>query len=544
MVGQEAITRTLRNAIKERRISHAYLFNGPRGTGKTTAAKIFAKAVNCLEPIDGEPCNTCAACQGIMSGEILDIMEIDAASNRGVDEIRDLRDKVNLSPSSLKYKVYIIDEVHMLTTEAFNALLKTLEEPPGHVIFILATTEVHKLPLTIISRCQRFDFHKIALPALVGLLQSVCDRQGIRVSKETLLLIARYSEGGGRDALSVLDQAYSFSGDEITVEDIHLITGTLSGDFLRQFVQQLVDQQRTNVLRLLDEILAAGKDPDQIMKNFIQYLRDILIYQNAPELEEMKSKVALEPEFAQLAHSIDSEWLFSAIEHLSRVQNDMKYSAHPRILFEVALIQLMEQESKATPVAHSNVDDQLIQQIQQLEKRIHALEQRQVTGEGAQTEVRPEEERKRITTSSDLPLAKLKSIYQLANEKYLARIIQLWPEILEGVRIQDVRAAAWLKQGKPVVATEEQILLAFNSAIHRESTDQPANKRTIESTLYDRTNIRFEIVTIMQDQWEEFYQKQQHNENERDETSEDAPLDPIVAEAYSLVGEELVRIKK
>lgn len=551
VVGQEAVTRTLRNAIKERRISHAYLFNGPRGTGKTSAAKIFAKAVNCLNPQDGEPCNECTACVGVQSGEILDIIEIDAASNRGVDEIRDIRDKVHLSPNSLTYKVYIIDEVHMLTTEAFNALLKTLEEPPGHVIFILATTEPHKLPLTIISRCQRFDFHKISPSSLFRLLRNVCDQQGIRISDETLSLIARYSEGGGRDALSVLDQAYSFSGDEITSDDIYLITGTLSSDFLRRMLIAIMENERAEVMSVLDGVLSAGKDPEQVLRNIIHYLRDLLIYQNAPQLEEMQARVALEPEFIQLSESVKSDQLFGAIEHLSKVQADMKYSAHPRIMLEVALIQLLERvfiadtfaQAAVVPQAKS-VDQGMVEHIRTLEKRIADLEKGISAASAAENSSRApvqQEERKRVPTSSDLPLTRLKSIYQQANDKYLERILQLWSSILDGVRLLDVRAAAWLKQGKPVIVSEQQVLLAFNSAIHRESTELPANKKVIEDTLYDRTNIRFEIVTVMLEQWTDFVEK---HKDMKSVNQQEPELEPIIAEAIQLVGEELIQIKK
>lgn len=550
LVGQEAVTRTLRNAIKEKRISHAYLFNGPRGTGKTTAAKIFAKAVNCLNPQDGDPCNECRACISVQQEETMDIIEIDAASNRGIDEIRDLRDKVNLGTSSLTYKVYIIDEVHMLTQEAFNALLKTLEEPPSHVIFIFATTEPHKLPLTIISRCQRFDFHHISLQGLMHLLRSVSDRQGIQVADDTLMHIARFSEGGGRDALSVLDQAYSFAGDAVTMDDIHLITGTLSNDMLQSLIRLLQARDRAKVIALIDETLSSGKDPEQVVRGMIQYARDLLVYQNAPLLEEMQARIALEPEFQQLSEEVEADALFATMEHLSKVQNDMKYSPHPRILLEVVLIQLMENvfDRTAQPpslrTSSPGVPPDVQDVIAKLEERIAALENSIKRGIAAPSEPAskaPEEERKRTSSANDLPLAKLKAIYEQGNDKYLQRISEIWASVLEGVRIADVRASAWLKQGKPVVATEHVILLAFNSLIHRENTEQPDNKKIIEDTLYDRTNIRFEIVTMMHDQWTDFIKRQgARKKDDGNETS----LEPLVAEALQLVGEELVEIKK
>lgn len=547
VIGQEAVTRTLRQAIKEQRISHAYLFNGPRGTGKTSSAKIFAKAVNCLDPVDGEPCNKCSACQSVLNGEALDIMEIDAASNRGVDEIRDIRDKVHLSPNSLRYKVYIIDEVHMLTTEAFNALLKTLEEPPSHVIFILATTEPHKLPLTIISRCQRFDFQKIPQNSLIELMRNVCDQQGITITDEALTLIARYAEGGGRDALSVLDQAYSYSGEHITADAIHLITGTLSNDFLHELMTHIKEHRHKDVIALCHRIFQAGKDPEQVLRSVIQYMRDLLVYQNAPDLDEMQEMAKNAPQFVQLSKEIPGEWLFQWIEHLNRTYNELKYSAHPRILFEVSMIQLMEvkglqrQQTQGTAM---NVDEwqKLQDRIRMLEKRILDLEKgnvQPVTAPNANEQL-GKSEQKRISTSSDLSFTKLKSMYERKKENHLKRMVELWPQVLEGVRIQDVRTAAWLRQGKPVLATESEVLLAFNSAIHRESTEQANNKKIIESTLFDLTGIRFEIVTIMLSQWEEF----QKNDLPQPTEHKEEGVDPLIAQAIQLVGEELVKIKK
>jgi DNA polymerase-3 subunit gamma/tau len=537
VVGQEAVTRTLKNAIKEKKISHAYLFSGPRGTGKTSAAKLFAKAVNCLNPQEGEPCNQCEACKGVQSGETLDILEIDAASNRGVDEIRDIRDKVMLQPSSLTYKVYIIDEVHMLTNEAFNALLKTLEEPPEHVIFILATTEPHKLPLTIVSRCQRFDFHKFSISAIMSRLRYVSDQVGIAISDETLATIAKFSEGGMRDALGILDQAYSFAGNEISLEDVHFVTGTLSANFLSRLIRELKEKNIANTLALLDEVILSGKDPEQVIKGLIQYLRDLLVFKNAPDLEEMQGRVLLEPDFKSLSEQLKSSEIFKAIEHLNKMQNEMKWSAHPRIMLEVALIQLCEQVFQ-----EGENESGLWRRIEQLEQKIGQLEKqgpvvRQEAGFTPKAQS-GDEEKRRLPTSSDLPLFRLKSIYQQANPKFLDRMLELWPSILELVRAKDVRTAAWLKQGKPVLVTEQAVLLAFNSAIHRESTELPENKKIIEEALLERTKVSFEIATVMLDQWNDFLAK--HKELLKEEKEE---LDPIIKEAIQLVGEELVHIK-
>ncbi|CAM5536257.1 DNA polymerase III subunit gamma/tau [Bacillus safensis FO-36b] [Bacillus safensis subsp. safensis] len=277
VVGQEHITKTLQNALPQKKFSHAYLFSGPRGTGKTSAAKIFAKAVNCEKSPVSEPCNACDACKGITNGSISDVIEIDAASNNGVDEIRDIRDKVKFAPSAVTYKVYIIDEVHMLSI-VINALLKTLEEPPAHCIFILATTEPHKIPLTIISRCQRFDFKRITTKDIVGRMEKIVDAEGLNVQEGSLEIIASAADGGMRDALSLLDQAISFSGEQLTIDDAPLIAGAVSQHFISQLAEAIFDQNIATALDTLNELLQQGKDAAKLIEDMIFYFRDMLLY--------------------------------------------------------------------------------------------------------------------------------------------------------------------------------------------------------------------------------------------------------------------------
>ena len=277
MVGQTAVTKTLKNAIIHHKTSHAYLFTGPRGTGKTSAAKIFAKAINCLNPKDGEPCNDCLLCKGITEGTIGDVIEIDAASNNGVEEIRDIRDKARYAPTQATYKVYIIDEVHMLSTGAFNALLKTLEEPPKNVIFILATTEPHKIPATIISRTQRFDFRRITNDEIIQRLRYILEQEEIAYEEEALSVIARCANGGMRDALSLLDQVISFSDDKVSFEQAIQVSGSLTDDLIIEFVRLLTQQQAQAALLQLQDLLLLGKEASRLIEEWLEFSRDLLV---------------------------------------------------------------------------------------------------------------------------------------------------------------------------------------------------------------------------------------------------------------------------
>jgi DNA polymerase-3 subunit gamma/tau len=349
VVGQQHITRTLRNAIVHHRLHHAYLLSGPRGTGKTTVARLLAKAVNCLQPVDGEPCNQCSACSSINSGEAMDVLEIDAASNRGIDEIRDLRDKVKFAPVDLTYKVYIIDEVHMLSEPAFNALLKTLEEPPAHVLFVLATTEKHKLPITILSRCQAFDYHRLSTTEIVSRLGHVCDQVGIKAQPEALTAIARQAEGGMRDALSLLDQVMAFAEGEITLQDTLHVLGSAPLDQFLQLDDHLVGGSVGGALLLLDELVRQGKDLRQLVRDLLAHLRDLLMLKveaggsildlPAHALTGMKERAA----------KLDQGQILGGIRLLSQLETEMRFVASPRLLVEVALIRLTGLFSGQTP---------------------------------------------------------------------------------------------------------------------------------------------------------------------------------------------------
>ncbi|MFZ5816223.1 MAG: DNA polymerase III subunit gamma/tau [Bacillota bacterium] len=341
VVGQQHITRTLRNALTQNRMHHAYLLSGPRGTGKTTVARILAKAVNCLDLTQGEPCNACKACRSIMAGETMDVIEIDAASNRGIDEIRDLRDKVKYAPADLKYKVYIIDEVHMLSEPAFNALLKTLEEPPGHVLFVLATTEKQKLPITILSRCQAFEYHRLSTPEIMGRLQEVCAKYELTATPEALTAIARQAEGGMRDALSLLDQVMAYAADgRITLEDTLHVLGSAPLDQFLQLDAQLAKGEVGGALLWLDEMVRQGKDLRQLVRDYLAHLRDLLLL----KVDTGGAVLDLPPQALQAlkeqARAMEQSHILTGIRLLAQVESEMRLSASPRLLVEVGLIRL------------------------------------------------------------------------------------------------------------------------------------------------------------------------------------------------------------
>ncbi len=541
VVGQEHITKTLQNALLQQKFSHAYLFSGPRGTGKTSAAKILAKAVNCERAPVSEPCNECPSCKGITDGSIADVIEIDAASNNGVDEIRDIRDKVKFAPSAVKYKVYIIDEVHMLSIGAFNALLKTLEEPPKHVIFILATTEPHKIPLTIISRCQRFDFRRITAEAIVGRMETVINAQNISVEPNALSIIARAAEGGMRDALSLLDQAISFSDGNLTIQDALSITGSVSQSFLTELVGAINDKDVSRALDALSSLFQLGKDPVRFLEDLIFYFRDMLLYKAAPNLDSILDLVQVDDKFQQFAEQFSSEAIYETIDILNKSQQEMKWTNHPRIFLEVAVVKLCKHSAGPVESANQEEVNSLLQKVQQLEKRVMDLTKNPVVQEQKDN---PKATPRQGNRNSFKPaVGRINEILKSATRENLETIKRSWPNLLDTLKRQNkVSHAALLNDSEPVAAANQAFVLKFKYEIHCQMATEEQVKSNIEHIIYELTGNSLEMIAVPAEQWqsirESFLQGQKASNKSEEE------VDPLVEEAKKLVGIELLEIQE
>ena len=366
VIGQEHIVRTLKNQIENNNVGHAYLFCGTRGTGKTSTAKIFSRAVNCTNLHNDEPCNECENCREILEDKTMDVVEIDAASNNSVDDIRELRENVKYSPAKAKYKVYIIDEVHMLSQGAFNALLKTLEEPPSYVIFILATTEPHKIPATILSRCQRFDFKRVTVKDISSRMRYICEKEGIEADEKALNLIARNSQGALRDALSILDQCISFEGNKISYNDVIELLGSVNIEQLFDLAESIIKEDTRKSLQILNDFIIWGKDVRNLVNDLIDHFRNLMVCKISNDLDEI---ISLPEEtidlLKQQAETIDTNNLIRILNILSEAQDSMKISSNPRVLMEVTMMKIaqpMFDESK----------EALIKRIENLEQKIES----------------------------------------------------------------------------------------------------------------------------------------------------------------------------
>lgn len=496
LVGQEVIARTLKQAVEQDKISHAYLFSGPRGTGKTSVAKIFAKAMNCPNQVGGEPCNNCYICQAVTDGSLEDVIELDAASNNGVDEIRDIRDKSTYAPSIAKYKVYIIDEVHMLSTGAFNALLKTLEEPTPNVVFILATTELHKIPATILSRVQRFEFKSIKTQDIRDHIFHILEKEGIDYETEAVEIIARRAEGGMRDALSILDQALSLTQDaKLTTAVSEEITGTISLSALDNYVAALAQKDVTGALENLDLIFENGKSMTRFVVDLLQYLRDILIVQAGGENSHHSDVFKGNLELPQ-------DVLFEMISLATKSLADIKASLQPKIYAEMMTIRLAEIDTQ--PELSGEVSEELSSLREEVARLKQALAN--VGSNPKQTVSTPS----RPSNSKSIYRVdrnKVQSILQEAIEnpdlarQNLIRLQNAWGEVIESLSGPD---KALLAGSQPVAANEHHAILAFESNFNAGQTMKRDNLNTVFGNILSKAaGFSPEILAISMEEWKE-----------------------------------------
>ena len=548
MVGQTAVTKTLKNAIIHHKTSHAYLFTGPRGTGKTSAAKIFAKAINCLNPQDGEPCNDCLLCKGITEGTIGDVIEIDAASNNGVEEIRDIRDKARYAPTQATYKVYIIDEVHMLSTGAFNALLKTLEEPPKNVIFILATTEPHKIPATIISRTQRFDFRRITNDEIIQRLRYILEQEEIAYEEEALSVIARCANGGMRDALSLLDQVISFSDDKVSFEQAIQVSGSLTDDLMIEFVRLLTQQQAQAALLQLQDLLLLGKEASRLIEEWIEFSRDLLVAKQTGDM------IGRSEAFVAFAKEVEEAFLYRFMDALNQTQQEMRFTTKPTISLEVFTIKMAQPvvaiAGQAAP-ANQEYVSQLEQQLQSLQQQMSQLLQ----GQGV---VAPKKAPSTPQAKSSTYKPNIGEVYKVldaATRKDLIFIRELWGDLLQ---MLSTTQRALLKASEPVAASPNGFVLKFDYEILCQRAQESVELHE-DIARHCQTLAQYpgNFVSVTGEQWAQIRQDYLRDKKEKQEAEgvthatemEEQPTDEeekteVEQNTIDLFGEEIVHISE
>ena len=500
VVGQQVITQTLKNAIITNQISHAYLFAGPRGTGKTSAAKIFAKAVNCHHQKNGEPCNQCEICQAITDGTLNDVIEIDAASNNGVEEIRDIRDKAKYAPTQADYKVYIIDEVHMLSTGAFNALLKTLEEPPANVIFILATTEPHKIPLTILSRVQRFDFHRISPQDIFDRMKYILDEKQFKYEDKALWVIANAAEGGMRDALSILDQVLSFSDDHVKLDDALLVTGSVTKKLMQSYFMQVVQHQSPEALKTMDQILEQGKDGQRFIEDLISFIRDILLYHESPDLIQVASTGLKDEDFQTLSQLASAQLMYQMIDILNQVQDEMRFTTHPDVYLEVLTIRLSQiddsQQEKVTNAADERELTRLKQQVEKLQQLVKQLQQ-----PGGTQPKTVKAQKRRENTGVQPVRINLEQVYRIldhATKQDLIDLQNMWPDVLN---MLNPAYRSLLELSKPVAASPDGVVVSFDNGFLLQKASVGSLADNINQGLEKITGSERHVVFVPSAKW-------------------------------------------
>ena len=489
VIGQEVIIRTLQNAVVNNKISHAYLFSGPRGTGKTSIAKIMAKTVNCLEPKNGIPCCKCVNCTQIENKQTTDVIEIDAASNNGVDEIREIRNKVNLVPSTGKYKVYIIDEVHMLTAGAFNALLKTLEEPPAHIIFILATTEAHKIPATILSRCQRFDFKKIPENKIVERLEDISKKENIEITSEALHAIAQLSDGGMRDSINLLDQVASYSSEKIDTDDVYKVNGTLSDKSKLKFIENILSDNLIELLNMLDNYNNEGKNLVKVIEDIADTLKKILLLKTTPEYAK---KIIYDYEdYSTMVNEINLDKVINLLNEINNNLNNIKQSNDPKLAIELLLIKNCYDKniSQKTETPEKEEKIEVVKEITKIEEKPKEEEKTILIEDNKKIDFKHIQERRIENTLAHfnkkeyIEIKKnLVKLDEFVTDKKYAKIISL---LLDG----DLKAA-----------TDEYLLYVYKTK--GLSNDFNSQILEIEEILKKILNKEYKVISIDNISWE------------------------------------------
>lgn len=566
MSGQRHVKQTLQNALLHNKTTHAYLFSGPRGTGKTSAAKIFAKALNCEKGPTKEPCNECSTCLGITDGSDTDVIEFDAASNSRVEEMRDIIEKVRFAPSNSRFKVYIIDEVHMLSNSAFNALLKTLEEPPSHVVFILATTEPHKLPLTIISRCQRFDFKPLTSSDIIERMKTVLADTGIESDEGTLKVIAQAASGGMRDALSMLDQVVSFSGEQLTIKDALLVTGSIGEDIFYQLAESLLQKDAGAALSLLDQLISEGKDVSRLAEDLITFFRDLLLLRTAPDLKDLLELVSGDARFEEMAKGFNPDVLYAFIDILSKTQQEMRFSNHAKVYIESALLKMIHLEGSAPEQQSSGaeVNPTLVNKITELERMVSSLQQQiqagVVVNAEAQTAAQPRRNASKSSQSFRVPTGKINEVLKSATKQDIQAIRENWAGMMQTLQKSH---AALLEDAEPVAASSGAFVLKFKYEIHcRMASENPSLRSGLEAALSAQAGKPYEVLYVPEEGWlkvrEEFIRNHdlQKKEPSANQTTEEAAeeliafvneaeqetADPLIVEAEKIFGKDFIEI--
>ena len=557
MSGQTHVKRTLQNALLASKTTHAYLFSGPRGTGKTSTAKIFAKALNCENAPAKEPCNECATCISITEGSHTDVIEFDAASNSRVEEMRDIIEKVRFAPADARFKVYIIDEVHMLSTSAFNALLKTLEEPPEHAVFILATTEPHKLPATIISRCQRFDFKRLSTIDILERMKVVLEDIEMTYDEQALKVIAQAAAGGMRDALSLLDQVVSFSNEQVTLEEVLLVTGSVGQDVFYDAAKAILDKDVAGVLALVEDLISEGKEPLRLTEDFITFFRDLLLLQSNGDLSELLEFVTPEPKFEEMAQNFSANTLYGFIDILSKTQQEMRFSHHTKIYLETALLK-MAQFKASNEDTVVGVNPALEGKVATLEKLVRKLTQQLQTGAPMQTQVKEARPRAKSQSSFNAPTGRIQEVLKTATKPGIQKIKSAWAHILSQMQKSQ---AALLADAEPVAASDSAFVLKFKYDIHCQMVaENEALISIFTQSLSAETGVLYEVLCIPEGAWltlrENFIRENGMDQKKQAEVSDDqtveepfiddaqqiASQDPIITEAEKLFGKDFVDV--